>query len=273
MIENICQFVPFYKDNYYYSIHTINYVLETKSQEYSLLLNQSVYKMHYVLEGNGFLHTADNKLPLKKGDIFFTFPNFTFSIESSNDLKYMYISFLGTRGNMLLEKLSISKKNYLFSGFDYLEDLWKNSISVSTEFSNIMSESVLLHTFARLGESLFPTDNNNSTKTETLSLHIKKYIDDNFSNPKFSLEHIAKGLSYNKKYISFVFKKETHTSLVEYLNTVRIQNAVTLMNQGFTSVSDIARSSGFSDPQYFSKVFKKHMSTTPANYIKQQAKK
>lgn len=269
MIENICQFVPFHKD--YHSIHTINFVLETKPQTHLPLLNQSVYKMHYVLEGEGVLHTGSGEQMLKKCDIFFTFPNIPFGIESKNDFKYMYISFLGTRGNMLLEKLGITKNNCFFEGVEGLEDIWKSGITTDSELSDIMSESILLYTFAHLGEKLISKEIKN--KTETLSLNIKKYIDDNFSNPELSVEHIAKELCYNKKYISFAFKKETNISLVEYLNTVRIQNAVTLMNQGFTSVSDIAHLSGFSDPQYFSKVFKRHMNSTPADYIKQQAKK
>ena len=58
----------------------------------------------------------------------------------------------------------------------------------------------------------------------------------------------------------------------EYITAARIQNACTLMNQGFLCVSDIASLSGFRDPLYFSKVFKKTIGSSPKAYISSQRK-
>ena len=46
MEENICHFISFHNDTQ--SIHTINFVLETKPQSYDRLKSESVYKMYYV---------------------------------------------------------------------------------------------------------------------------------------------------------------------------------------------------------------------------------
>ena len=43
-----------------------------------------------------------------------------------------------------------------------------------------------------------------------------------------------------------------------------------MMEQGFTSVSDIADWCGFSDGNYFSKKFKERMGVLPTQYIKAQ---
>ena len=265
MRENICHFVPYRKD--YQAIHTINFVLETKSQKFTTLVKQSVYKIYYVCEGEGILHTADGDYPLSVGNVFFTFPNFPFAIESVNNLKYMYISFLGGRASMIMEKFHISKKQYVFSECNELKVIWENAIGIHSQLSDLASESVLLASFAFLGERTLDPEKNNDSNNMLSSL-IKKYIDDNFADPSLSLESIANHLSYNKKYISTIFKKETDIGVVEYLNTLRIQNACTFMNQGFTSVADIAHSCGFSDPQYFSKVFKKLLKMTPMQFIK-----
>ena len=265
MRENICLFVPYHKD--YQAIHTINFVLETTPKRFDTLVSQSVYKIYYVCDGTGVLHTASGNQNIGKGDVFFTFPNFPFAIESKDNLKYMYISFLGGRASMLMEKFHISKRQFWFSGYEKLCLIWENGIVSHAELSDLASESVLLATFAALGERTLETEKENKDKTN-LSLYIKRYIDDNFANPNVSLASIANHLCYNKKYISTVFKKETDIGVVEYLNTLRIQNACTLMNQGFTSVGDIAHSCGFSDPQYFSKVFKHKLKKTPMQYIK-----
>ena len=55
MEQNICHFIPFHKD--IHSIHTINFVLETKPQQYDRLKSESVYKMYYVCSGQGYIHT------------------------------------------------------------------------------------------------------------------------------------------------------------------------------------------------------------------------
>lgn len=83
MEQNICHFIPFHKD--FHSIHTINFVLETKLQQYDRLKSESVYKMYYVRSGQGYIHTPGKITPLMQGDIFFTFPAAPFAIESMED--------------------------------------------------------------------------------------------------------------------------------------------------------------------------------------------
>jgi YesN/AraC family two-component response regulator len=41
-----------------------------------------------------------------------------------------------------------------------------------------------------------------------------------------------------------------------------------MMGHGFTSVNDIAASCGYSDAQYFSKIFKSKMGISPSRYIR-----
>jgi len=41
-----------------------------------------------------------------------------------------------------------------------------------------------------------------------------------------------------------------------------------MMEQNFTSVSDIAARCGYSDPQYFSRIFRQKMGVSPMAYIK-----
>ncbi len=85
----------------------------------------------------------------------------------------------------------------------------------------------------------------------------------------FVLETISQQLSYNRKYISAVFKKHMGVGVSEYVNTVRIQNACTFLRQGYTCVGDIAWRCGFSDAQYFSRVFQEKMGVTPTQFMRQ----
>ena len=186
MEQNICHFIPFRKD--IHSIHTINFVLETKQQQYTRLKTESTYKMYYVCCGNGYIHTAGKRTPLSQGDLFFTFPATSFAIESIEDFQYMYISFVGYRGNELMEMLHINPQHFVFHNANELSDIWNKGLHANETVMDLMSESILLYTFAHLKERLLPEAN--TPKTNHSVELIKKYIDDHFSDHNFSLENI-----------------------------------------------------------------------------------
>lgn len=266
---NVCHFIPYHKD--YHSIHTINFVFETMPQQYSPPKSKAVYMVHYVKSGNGYLHFSGESMPLSAGDVFFTFPGVPFSIESSDNFSYMYISFLGSRANMIMEKIKISRFNFIFKGCEKLCDFWQQGLNIKPELSDLMSESILLYTFSFIGKKVLTFDDEIKSK-DNVALIIKKYVDDNFADCDLSLDSISRNLSYNKKYISTIFKKHMGLGLSEYLNIIRIQHACTLIRQGFTFVLDIANFCGYSDSQYFSKVFKQKMGICPSGYIKSKTK-
>ena len=189
-----------------------------------------------------------------------------FAIESVSDFKYMYISFLGARGNRIMEKLGVSPKSPLYPDCEDLETVWTQGLRSPAPLSDIASEAVLLHTFAYLGGKLSKFSENDQGRADLISM-IQKYVDEHFSDPDFSLERLGNDLKYNKKYLSTVFKRHVGVGIVDYLHTVRIQHACTMLKQGFTSVSDVALRCGYPDAQYFSKVFKRRMNLSPREYM------
>lgn len=262
--QNVCHFVP--REVNDHSIHTVHFVLETKEQIYTGLRLKSLYTVYFVIQGVGKLHTRGEIMSLKQGDIFFSFPAEPFAIESVVDFQYMYISFLGARGNRIMDMLGISHKTSLFSDCDALSPVWMQGLNSPAELSDIASEAVLLHTFAYLGGRLPEFSSRDEGRIDLISM-IQKYVDEHFSDPDFSLERLGSELKYNKKYLSTVFKRHVGVGIVEYLHTVRIQHACTMLRQGFTSVSDVAFRCGYPDAQYFSKVFKRRMSISPREYM------
>lgn len=262
--QNVCRFVP--REINDHSIHTVHFVLETKEQVYTGLRLKSLYTVYLVLRGIGKLHTRGEVLTLKQGDVFFSFPAEPFAIESVSDFQYMYISFLGARGNRIMDKLGISAKAPLYPDCGELMPIWTQGLRSPSELSDIASEAVLLHTFAYLGCRLPEFSSGGEGRIDLISM-IQKYVDEHFSDPDFSLERLGSDLKYNKKYLSTVFKRHVGVGIVEYLHTVRIQHACTMLKQGFSSVSDVALRCGYPDAQYFSKVFKRRMTISPREYM------
>ncbi len=77
----------------------------------------------------------------------------------------------------------------------------------------------------------------------------------------------AEELGYNAKYLSTCFKRKMNIGFSEYVRTLRINNAVFLMDHGVESVKNVAFLSGFQDALYFSKVFKATVGQSPSEYI------
>ena len=261
--ENICMFIP--NSPSLGDIHVLHYVLETKKQRFDGWKSISYYRMHYVVEGEGVIHTHNGDHKLSKGDVFFCLPSTPFALQSIKNFKFIYISFIGERANAIFHKYSINVKNCIFKNYEILSDLWRRGIELPVESSGVYAEGLLLITTSLIAADTMHVDN--VKKTPQTAALIKKYIDENFSSQDLSLESICRTFSYNDKYISKIFKKEFMVSFKEYLNTIRVNNACALMNKGFTSVKDIAFLCGFNDPLYFSKVFKIKMKVTPREYI------
>ena len=82
-----------------------------------------------------------------------------------------------------------------------------------------------------------------------------------------SLAAVAREWGYHEKYLSHRFKQQTGSGFAAYLRTLRVRHAVFLFERGVVSVKNVALLCGFSDPFYFSKVFKETMGVSPKEYL------
>ena len=86
---------------------------------------------------------------------------------------------------------------------------------------------------------------------------------------ELSLETISAAIHSSTYELSRKFKKETGQTLTDYINTLRIKEALYIMENRNLSITDIAYMTGFNDVNYFTKVFKKLKGITPSTYRKQ----
>jgi transcriptional regulator GlxA family with amidase domain len=65
-----------------------------------------------------------------------------------------------------------------------------------------------------------------------------------------------------------MFKDSIGTTPVDYINGVRVNHALRLLTMTDTPVNEIADMTGFSNPNYFHKIFKSYMTTSLLAYRK-----
>ena len=85
---------------------------------------------------------------------------------------------------------------------------------------------------------------------------------------EITLERVLKEFSVNKNVLNDAFNKEVSMSCMTYLEHMRINFAKVELQYGQHTESEISVGVGYSDTNYFSKVFKKHTGLTPSDYQK-----
>lgn len=96
---------------------------------------------------------------------------------------------------------------------------------------------------------------------------VKRYIHEHYSE-NIGLESVSGALAFHPNYISRIFKEEFGVNFIDYLTDYRITEAKELLRGDVKhNVSEIAGMVGYNNAKYFSKVFKKTVGVTPAEYI------
>ena len=256
--NNICKFVTSTSEK---QIFTTNFVLENELECLQNIYHTQNYSVRLVLSGKGGLYHETMSRKLQAGTVFFTFPGVSYHIDVDDDFKCMYITFHGLRAQELLQRFRIAPENCVFEGHDGLLAFWQNCLSKASESNlDLISESVLLYTFAQMSPPVI-------TAKQRLVDEILDYIEQNFKDSSLNLNTVAEHLGYNPKYLSKVFKDDLGTSFTEYVKNVRMQHAIFLMERGITTVKNLTLLCGFTDPYYFSNVFKSVVGMSPRKYI------
>ncbi len=127
----------------------------------------------------------------------------------------------------------------------------------SAEFVRYMSELI-----ATIADSL--EWNRQQKHNRTLDKAIA-YIRANYAKD-LSLEDVAAHVRMSGSYFSAYFKQETGDTFIEYLTRFRIEKAKSLMMNAELRLYEICQLVGYQDVKYFSRLFKRNVGVTPAEY-------
>ena len=123
--------------------------------------------------------------------------------------------------------------------------------------------NVLLGAFLRLAEY----SAEESVETD-LSSKMILYINEHYKE-NITLSSIAHALGYNKHHLSRCFRASFHVTLNEYINTLRLRNAVTMIRENNKDITACALESGFGSLRTFYRTFTGEYGCSPKEYLKQ----
>lgn len=96
---------------------------------------------------------------------------------------------------------------------------------------------------------------------------INELIEKNIDNDEFSIADITQALFISRSLLHVKMKSLLNISMGDYIRKKRLNKACELLREGY-NVSETAYKTGFANPNYFSKSFKKEFGVKPTEYQK-----
>ena len=146
--------------------------------------------------------------------------------------------------------------------------------SIETILSRIKnSQELREQTRKILFDALAFRDSHAGNQHNRLVRQAREHIDRVYAEPTLSLNDVAAKVNLSPSHFSVVFGQETGQNFKDYLISVRIQKAKELLRSTALKSTDIASLVGYSDPHYFSFVFKKNTGLSPSEFRSQAQSK
>ena len=89
-----------------------------------------------------------------------------------------------------------------------------------------------------------------------------------YLNPQLKLSDVARQVGTNRTYLSRFFNQEKQMTFFDYVNNLRVEHAVDLLQKSNLRLNVIAEQSGFNSISTFRRVFAAKQQCTPSEYRK-----
>ena len=109
------------------------------------------------------------------------------------------------------------------------------------------------------------TDNVRNSDEQTTIKYLKEYVENNYIYD-ISRQEAAEEMGYSDAYFSKLFKQYFNQNFTAYLTEYRIKKAKELLSNTNHSIKDISRMVGYTDSNYFAKIFKRLVGEIPSKY-------
>ena len=97
---------------------------------------------------------------------------------------------------------------------------------------------------------------------------VLKEVENRYAEP-LTVKEMAGMCGYSASHFMKFFRRQMGMSFVEYLNDYRLLMAARMLASTEETVTEIARLSGFDQPSYFNRLFRRKYGMTPSEYRKE----
>ena len=222
--------------------------------------NKRKTRVGIIVKGSGTYIYLNKKLGVNEGDIVFIPENIYCYSEwhGSPEIEVIYVSCF----------MHYEQWRYEPQIINYDDEIKNELIEISNLLSvDYIKELEAYSLFYKLLKKVLPQMvRSNISYDKTLQTAIG-FITDNW-NDDFSVVDLAKKCCVSESTLYHLFQKELGQTPVNFLNSIKINNAIKYLENSNYSISTISRLVGFNSENHFRKVFRNVTETTPSKFKK-----
>lgn len=129
--------------------------------------------------------------------------------------------------------------------------------------------SALSNLYALLAKTVFSQEFYVSTREKQLLTPVLTYLEANLCDPELPIGQLNTLAGVSDVYLRRLFKKQFDAAPTAFVIRERMNLAKELLENEDLSITEVALQTGYRDPLYFSRLFKKQTGLTPSEYRKQ----
>ena len=222
-------------------------------------------QLFWGLEGEGGFTLGGRERALGPGQVFHYLPGDEHRIRAlSARWRYRWLTLDGALGAATLGAFELGRLPR--AAGDCPEELFlrleQEVLDVSHAGQRAASASAYAILAAACGRKAMPG------RGEAVADACAALLKERFADPLLDVNAAAARLKIHRTTLSKLFKARTGLPPGDYLASLRLQRALSLLKETRLNVAEVAALSGFADPDYFCKAFKKALGSTPARFRK-----
>ncbi|MBC8032846.1 MAG: AraC family transcriptional regulator [Chitinophagaceae bacterium] len=226
----------------------------------------------YCTDGQGWIQLPGRRIIVQAGSVFVISPgtSHSYSADPDNPWTIYWFHFTGKHcadavkvvmgTSNPVQALVVPYSSERIALFERIYNTFLKGYSISNLLFANLTVSYFLASFA-LPESFQQKEERADTPTTRAIQFMQDHL-----NETVTLDIIAKAAQLSTSFFSRRFKLDTGYAPIEYYNHLRIQKACQLLHSGELRINEIALHLGIDDPFYFSRLFKKQLGVSPAQY-------
>lgn len=250
--------------------------LQAQKEHVSQRENLTSFLFFLVEEGSGLLEYNGQTFNLTKGmSVFIDCRGSYAHSTSADDLwRLKWVHFYGNNLDGIYRKylerggLSVYVSEHFEETSQILSDI--QTVADSDDYLRDMKINERLNSLLTIimSQSWHPENSGRRDKNRRQLTDVVLYLEDHYRE-KITLDDLSGKFFINKYYLTRLFKEQYGTTVLAYLDHIRITQAKEYLRFTDYSAEEIGRMVGIEEPGYFNRVFKKVESITPGEYRKQ----